>query len=302
MANNSNASPEIFGFDFQVNATIFLMLDNIKEVEAVRMEGASEDIELTMNNGKRIMAQAKGIVKGSSDFSNVRRNLKKAIGTLSAADDKSVEQLILITNSKNPLKEDTSKGFFYGPPVEIGYNDLSDEAKKVIDNVIDSLGVSFDTGKFRICYFMFETDNLRTRYVVIEEKIKDFINQLNLGQAICVTRDMVVGASDSIDLLQAKKKMIIPRLERILKEIEDLELEIKEEEQQLSLFPMESLADVFDRKMAGIDISPVDVKNVIDDLDKEKKALENQISQFTNDSNDVTQSMIKTVQKYMEEL
>lgn len=33
-----------------------------------------------------------------------------------------------------------------------------------------------------------------------------------------------------------------------------------------------------------------------------KKALENQISQFTNDSNDVTQSMIKTVQKYMEEL
>ena len=65
---------------------------------------------------------------------------------------------------------------------------------------------------------------------------------------------------------------------------------------------MESLADVFDRKMAGIDISPVDVKNVIDDLDKEKKALENQISQFTNDSNDVTQSMIKTVQKYMEEL
>ena len=36
MANNSNASPEIFGFDFQVNATIFLMLDNIKEVEAVR--------------------------------------------------------------------------------------------------------------------------------------------------------------------------------------------------------------------------------------------------------------------------
>ena len=100
MANNSNASPEIFGFDFQVNATIFLMLDNIKEVEAVRMEGASEDIELTMNNGKRIMAQAKGIVKGSSDFSNVRRNLKKAIGTLSAADDKSVEQLILI--SQNP--------------------------------------------------------------------------------------------------------------------------------------------------------------------------------------------------------
>lgn len=79
MANNTNASPEVFGFDFQVNATIFLLLDNIKELKAIRMEGASEDIELTMNNGSQIMAQAKGIVKGSYDFSNVRRNLKKAI-------------------------------------------------------------------------------------------------------------------------------------------------------------------------------------------------------------------------------
>lgn len=41
MANNTNASPEVFGFDFQVNATIFLLLDNIKELKAIRMEGAS---------------------------------------------------------------------------------------------------------------------------------------------------------------------------------------------------------------------------------------------------------------------
>ena len=41
MANNSNASPEVFGFDFQVNATIFLLLDNIKELKTIRMEGAS---------------------------------------------------------------------------------------------------------------------------------------------------------------------------------------------------------------------------------------------------------------------
>ena len=47
MAKGSNASPEVFGFDFQVNATIFLLLDNIREVKTVRMEGASEDIELT---------------------------------------------------------------------------------------------------------------------------------------------------------------------------------------------------------------------------------------------------------------
>ena len=39
MAKSSNASPEMFGFDFQVNATIVLLLDNIKNVKTVRMEG-----------------------------------------------------------------------------------------------------------------------------------------------------------------------------------------------------------------------------------------------------------------------
>lgn len=196
MANNTNASPEVFGFDFQVNATIFLLLDNIKNLKTVRMEGASEDIELTMNNGKQLMAQAKSVVKGSSDFSNVRRNLKKAIGTLSSADNKSVEQLILITNSKNPLKEETSKSFFYGPPTAVGYNDLSNEAKKVIDDIVKRLKIQFDNDKFHIYYFMFETDNLKTRYKVIEEKVRDFINQLNLGQVLSATELMQVWQND----------------------------------------------------------------------------------------------------------
>lgn len=218
MVNNSNASSALFGFDFQVNATIFLLLDNIKEVKTVRMEGGSEDIELIMNNDSQIMAQAKAIVKGSSDFSNVIRNLKKAIGTLSSADNKAVEQLILITNSKNPLKENTSKSFFYGPPVVVGYNDLSDEARKVIDDVVKQLNVSFDTNKFQIYYFMFETDNPRTRYVVIEEKVKDFINQLNLGQVLSATELMKVwqsilfhnGAQTDITIKLSKKEIVWP--------------------------------------------------------------------------------------------
>lgn len=107
---------------------------------------------------------------------------------------------------------------------------------------------------------------------------------------------------DGIDLLRAKKKMLIPRLEKNLKEIEGMELEIKEEEQQLSLFPSKSLADVFDQKMTDINISPVDVKKVINDLEKKKKALEDQISQFTNDRNDVTQSMIKLFRNIWENL
>lgn len=159
-----------------------------------------------------------------------------------------------------------------------------------------------------------ERNSIKKEIKRLDENIKnnkktiELINDMKLvikldsGEEVCVTKDMIVGASDSIDLLQVKKKMLIPRLEKVLKEIEGLELEIKEEDQQLALFQTESLADIFDRKMASIDVSPVDVKKAINDLEQERKTLEKQISQFTNDSNDVTQSMIKTVQKYMGEL
>lgn len=140
------------------------------------------------------------------------------------------------------------------------------------------------------------------------KKVIELINDMKLvirldnGEEICVTRDMVVGATDSIDLLQAKKKMLLSKAQRLAKEIQSLELEIKDEEQQLSLFPNESLADVFDRKMSSIDISPVEVKQVINSLEKERETLRKQISQFTNDNNEVTQSMIETVRRYMDEL
>lgn len=66
------------------------------------------------------------------------------------------------------------------------------------------------------------------------KKAIEFIDDMKLvirledGKKICVTCDMVVGTVDSIGLLQAKKKMLIPKLERILKEIESLKLEIRE--------------------------------------------------------------------------
>ena len=80
----------LFGFDFQVNAAIVLMLENIKELSSLRLEGNEEDIELTLEGNRKILVQAKSVENASSDFSNVRANLKKALMTLSEGDRKSV--------------------------------------------------------------------------------------------------------------------------------------------------------------------------------------------------------------------
>lgn len=157
-----------------------------------------------------------------------------------------------------------------------------------------------------------ESNSIKQEIKRLDENIKsnkktiDLIDEMKLvirltnGEVVCVTKDMIVGAIDSIDYLKTKKKMLISRLDIILKEIDNLQLKIKRDE--LSLFPSETLADAFDRKMTNIDINSVEVNKVIKGLDKERKLLEKQISNFTNNNNSVTQSMIKTVQKYMEEL
>lgn len=110
------ASKVLFGFDFQINAAIVLMLENINDLESLRLESDLEDIDLTLSNGQHILAQAKAVVNGSTDFQNVRRNLQKALTSLSeACQSADAKQLILITNSLNPFKDEASRQLIWGP-------------------------------------------------------------------------------------------------------------------------------------------------------------------------------------------
>ena len=58
-AANRNASPSVFGYQFQINVAIYLMIKYFKEVEEIKIEGKNEDIEISLNNKEKIYAQAK---------------------------------------------------------------------------------------------------------------------------------------------------------------------------------------------------------------------------------------------------
>ena len=116
MGKDRRASSVVFGYDFQVNAAIVLMLENIGELKTLRLESENEDIDLELVSGKHILAQAKSVVNSSTDFRHVRDNLKKALVSLSDGSKKvDTEKLIIITNSPNPLKDDASRSIFWGP-------------------------------------------------------------------------------------------------------------------------------------------------------------------------------------------
>lgn len=181
MAKSRRANAVMFGFDFQVNAAIVLMIENIEDLKSLRLEGNYEDIELELQNNRYILAQAKAVEKSSSDFRNVRKNLEKALVSLSEGSQKvDAQQLILITNSPNPLNEDASRSIFWGDAHRT-FLSLPETSQELIRGYLDNINYPLDINKFMIQVLPFETDEDIERYKVIRKVVDDFIGDLNLN-------------------------------------------------------------------------------------------------------------------------
>ena len=177
---NRRANAVMFGFDFQVNAAIVLMLDNMKELQAVKIESDNEDIELFLNNNECILAQAKAVQHSSYDFNNVRANLNKALKTLSEACSKTnVKKAIFITNSPNPFRDDDSRPAFYGH-ARRSFANIPPSAQKIITDNLHNIDMPLDTDKFVVHVLPFETDDEQERYKEIKRCIDDFIGDLGI--------------------------------------------------------------------------------------------------------------------------
>ena len=213
---NRRANAVVFGFDFQVNAAIVLMLENIKELDTLRLEGNYEDIELKLANDTYILAQAKAVENSSSDFRNVRRNLKKALISLAEGAEKvNAKKLILITNSPNPFNDDESRSVFWGP-AQRDYSTLPPSSKELVDEYLENIEKPFDTEKFRVQVLPFETDNEAERYKAVMSSIDNFVGSLNvnipgLGKKLMEIwhRDIFINGSKKDAAIKLSKKSVI---------------------------------------------------------------------------------------------
>ena len=206
MVKNRRANAVLFGFDFQRNAAIILMLERIKELRSVRLEGNEEDIELTLENGKKILAQAKAVEKSSSDFSHVRENLKKALISLSeGAQRVDAQELIFITNSPNPFNDEASRSVFGGLPTHRSFSSLPPSAQVTVQKYLGNIEHPLDSEKFTVQVFPFETDNEAERYKAVAQAMNDFIGSLNVNVSYGLGKWLLQVWHDEIFINGAKK-------------------------------------------------------------------------------------------------
>lgn len=177
------AAASLFGWDFQINAAIAILIDNINDVETIRVEGASQDIEITLSNNEKIYAQAKAVEK-AGDYSNVKKHLTNALISLnntahSSTDE--VKQFIYITNSENPMGNMQTMGQFIGPYMRHNYNDLTEQTKKLIDKTLakSKKSVIIDKDKLYIYVLSFQHGiDDKDRYVNVKRLVDDFVESL----------------------------------------------------------------------------------------------------------------------------
>lgn len=181
MIKNRRANSVIFGFDFQVNSSIVLMLENIRVMDSLILEGNNEDIEIKLNDGSLILAQAKAVEKSSSDFRNVIKNFKKSLQSLSDGYKKAAKtsELIMITNSPNPLNDSSTLGIF-SLDAHRNYESLPDVLKTKIQGYVDEDDIDLDLSKFKIQILPFETDDEIERYKFVKKAIEEFVTDINI--------------------------------------------------------------------------------------------------------------------------
>jgi hypothetical protein len=114
-----------------------------------------------------------------NDLKNVKKNMKKAIVTLSEASHKAkAKELIMVTNSPNPFGDKTCPSAFYGFSKRC-YKDLPKQAQNYVDQCLSEIEKPLDKDKFKVQIIPFETDDDTERYKVIKQCVDDFVGELN---------------------------------------------------------------------------------------------------------------------------
>lgn len=281
------------------NRSTFSLPSQQNELHSVIFGTSNDDI---LNNllGAYYADQEKGwtLLNRGKAIAGIRFNIDELIRGLS---NRNCEDLLI---RKKSVEENLKK-------YRQIYN-IAQYREAISENKNSLVSRTFDEDRFiKVSQLQIERDSLQAeikrldRNIVTNRKVVELVNDLKIivripdGTEMCITKDNVVGYKDSINYLKAKKSIASARLHKVLTELNELSMKIEEEDQQLSLFKIETLAEKFDRNIIEVPINSVDVQKVITGLEKERTAINKAIAEKTNSENPVTKSLLDTVKKYM---
>lgn len=142
-------------------------------------------------------------------------------------------------------------------------------------------------------------DNKRFYRFIAEMKL---VIQGPDGSYIPVTEENIVGLTDTVDFLAAKRKMVSSDLSEILRQLSRYQKEQETEAQQLEFFQSETMLEIFDKRLAAVPINAIAIDKEIKRLEKVLKSIRQEISRKTKSDSGIIQSLYDNMVKYAAEL
>lgn len=212
--NSTQASATIFGFQFQINAAIYLMLKHFSDFDQIKVEGSQEDIELFLHDNKKIYAQAKSKEFPTKDNKGHSEKLRDALRTLSNVDDRGNYDLMYISNlEENPLNSGTKE--FDGISF-LKYDELKEESKKKIDHQISNENYNIDTSRLIIAKIPFYGDDWEQRHKEISKKMSEFISDVSPSLSSFANRIITIWEEEFLHNASVKSPKITINKENVV--------------------------------------------------------------------------------------
>lgn len=239
----------------------------------------------------------RGVVIGS-----IRFNIEELIRGIDGID---CSELIQLRDKKRKDLQKYKQMFSvskYQETIDLKSNNLASEPyNDIIDSKINQCKIKLNILKNEL----YRIDNV----LKDNQQFKKFISNIGLlvqlpdGQTIAVTEKNIVGLNDTINFLIAKKKIISSEYNKLSVELSEIYKEGMVEQQQLSFFDdMETIAEIFDRKIASIPINTLVVERQIASTENEIANINKEIKKLTRSGKDTITSIFNNARKYLIEL
>ncbi|HEM4209571.1 TPA: hypothetical protein U1X08_001963, partial [Streptococcus suis] len=193
---SSNATPSAFGWVFQANLGLYLIMDeDLKQIKKFKIEGETEDIEIyyrdtTERKPKFIQAKSQEdpISDGttSKHLSNALSSLLQVVTKVSGE----YSELIYGTNIEIPIRARVKQKLFEGNRIKLYYKELPEQFQTKIDGIVDVSEITSEElmsfkERFSILKISFYGQDNETRYKVVQEKVTSKLRSLGIEQYKC---------------------------------------------------------------------------------------------------------------------
>jgi len=115
------------------------------------------------------------------------------------------------------------------------------------------------------------------------------------GEEVPVNKDTLIGYGDTSDLLVAKQKIYFEQIVAIDRKINSLKAQ---QDKETTLFEIKTSLQQFDSEIAKINVDALATQKIIVKLEKEKKALEEQVIKSVKKDNPLIGELHQLISKY----